>query len=101
MYNRFGTTAEMVIQTVEENGKEYVLAIDSQGLYMTTPNYVGNPSADRNRFSQTRAATNERLQALGLDPVALWNDNQHRIQVASVETKKINPLKASKRGARG
>lgn len=36
MYNRFGTTQEMMIQTVQENGTEAVLAIDSRGLYLTT-----------------------------------------------------------------
>ncbi|RRD69612.1 MULTISPECIES: hypothetical protein [unclassified Desulfovibrio] len=100
MYNRFGTTAEMVIQPVEEKGETFLLAIDSRGLYMTTATYVDRPSADRNRFSLTRENTNARLVALGLDPDALWKDNQHRIQAVVVETRKVNPLKASKRGSR-
>ena len=47
MYNRFGTTQEMMIQTVQENGAEAVLAIDSRGLYLTTAQFVGRPIAYR------------------------------------------------------
>ena len=54
MYNRFGTTQEMMIQTVQENGTEAVLAIDSRGLYLTTAQFVGRPIADRNRYSGVR-----------------------------------------------
>ena len=36
MDNRFGTTEDMIIQPVEENGATYMLAIDKAGLYMTT-----------------------------------------------------------------
>ena len=101
MYNRFGTTAEMIIQPVEEKGAEYLLAIDSRGLYMTTAVYVGRPVADRNRYSGARQNVHKRLVALGLNPEELWEKNQHRIQVESVAARKVNPLKASKRGSRG
>lgn len=33
MDNRFGTTEDMIIQPVEENGATYMLAIDKAGLY--------------------------------------------------------------------
>ncbi|MDD4702355.1 MAG: hypothetical protein PHI96_09060 [Desulfovibrio sp.] len=100
MFNRFGTTQEMVIQTVEENSTAFLLAIDSVGLYMTTSNYVGKNLADRNRYSALRQGVNERLSALGLNPEELWSGNQHRIQSESVSAKKVNPLKASKRGSK-
>ena len=101
MFNRFGTTSEMIIQPIEEKGVEYLLAIDSRGLYMTTANYVGRPMADRNRYSLARQGVGERLSALGLNPGDLWTNNQHRIQVETVSAKKVNPLKASKRGSKG
>lgn len=101
MFNRFGTTQEMVIQTVEENNTPFLLAIDSVGLYMTTHNYVGKNFADRNRYSVLRQSVNERLSALGLNPEELWSGNQYRIQSESVSAKKVNPLKASKRGSKG
>ena len=101
MYNRFGTTQEMMIQTVQENGTEAVLAIDSRGLYLTTAQFVGRPIADRNRYSGVRKEMPQRLAALGLDVDALVAANQHRIQVETASTKKVNPLKASKRGSKG
>ena len=101
MYNRFGTTQEMMIQTVQENGTEAVLAIDSRGLYLTTAQFVGRPIADRNRYSGVRKDVPQRLAALGLDVDALMAANQHRIQVETASTKKVNPLKASKRGSKG
>lgn len=101
MFNRFGTTAEMVIETISENGKEVVLAIDAKGLYMTTPAYVGRPLADRNRYGGDRADVPGRLAALGLDAKALAARHQHLVRVETVATKKVNPLKASKRGAKG
>ncbi|MCH5144960.1 hypothetical protein JMF94_07665 [Desulfovibrio sp. UIB00] len=101
MYNRFGTTQEMMIQTVQENGTEAVLAIDSRGLYLTTAQFVGRPIADRNRYSGVRKEVPQRLAALRLDVEALVAANQHRIQVETVSSKKVNPLKASKRGSKG
>ena len=101
MYARFGTSEEMVIQAVEENNATFLLAIDSTGLYMTTPNYVGKPLADTNRYSAARQNVNERLRALGLDPEELWANNQNLIKSETVSAKKVNPLKASKRGSKG
>ncbi|SDF05216.1 hypothetical protein [Desulfovibrio legallii] len=101
MENRFGTTEDMVIQAVEENGASYMLAIDKAGLYLTTPNYVGSVMADRHRYSAERKGVKARLTALGLDPEELWSGNQHRIRSETVATKKVNPLKASKRGSKG
>lgn len=101
MFNRFGTTQEMMIQTVQENGEDFVLAIDSRGLYLTTAQFVGRPIADRNRYSGARSGAEQRIAALGLDMAGLVAANQHRIQVETVSAKKVNPLKASKRGAKG
>ncbi|MBO4317683.1 MAG: hypothetical protein J5855_05355 [Mailhella sp.] len=100
--NRFGTDSDMVIQTVEENGQELYLAIDSKGLYLTTAAYVGKAKADPNRYTGARANVNERLQALGLDAAALLADNQGKIKSADGgDKKKVNPIKASKRAGRG
>ena len=101
MFNRFGTSQDMMIQTVQENGDEVVLAIDSRGLYLTTAQFVGRPIADRNRYSAARHGAEQRIAALGLDAPGLLAANQHRIQVETVSAKKVNPLKASKRGAKG
>ena len=101
MITRFGTNADMIIQPVEENGKALLLAIDSDGLYLTTQSKVGSPMGDSNRYAAARTNINERLTALGLDPVALTADNQHRIQKVAVVTQKVNPLKASKRASKG
>ncbi len=101
-YNRFGTTADMVIQPVQENGQELLLAIDDKGLYLTSAVYVDKGKADVNRYSN-RAQVVERVKALGLDPVALVADNQSKIHKAGEgeAKKKVNPLKASKRSMKG
>ena len=102
MDNRFGTTSGMVIQTVMENGQEFCLAIDERGLYLTSANYLDKNLADPHRYSGSKATTKARLLALDLDPVRLAEANAHRIPVYTDEAKKkINPIKASKRGLRG
>lgn len=101
MITRFGTNADMIIQPVEENGQPLLLAIDSNGLYLTTQKMVDSRIADTNRYSTNRTNTTERLKALGLDPVELASANQHRIQKIAVATQKVNPLKASKRASKG
>lgn len=101
MITRFGTNADMVIQVVEENGVPLLLAIDSNGLYLTTQKMVDSHMADTNRYSTARANTNERLKALGLDPAELASANQNRIQKITVSAQKVNPLKAAKRAAKG
>ena len=40
MNNRFGTTSDMIIQTVQEKEGCACLAIDEKGLYLTSPAYV-------------------------------------------------------------
>jgi len=98
MTNRFGTSSDMVIQTVEENGREYSLAIDTKGLYLTTRDRVDTQLADPNRYAGNRESVTARLAALGMDPVTLFSLNQHLIRAAGGDTaKKVNPLKASKR----
>ncbi len=102
MFSRFGTTSDMIIQTVEEHGKTVCLAIDGKGLYLTAQNRIDRNMADNNRFASDRQAMNERIRALGLNPEELFNANKHRIQTSSgVSAQKVNPLKASKRQARG
>lgn len=102
MATRFGTTSDMIIQPVEENGQAYLLAIDSKGLYLTTQSRLDNSMADPNRFTGVRAGTASRLSALGLDPEGLLNDNKHLVQLPAKEaTRKVNPLKASKRASKG
>ena len=99
MDNRFGTTSSMVIQTVMENGQEFCLATDERGLYLTSARYLDKNLAAPHRYSGSRATTKARLLALDLDPVRLAEANAHRIPVYADEAKKkINPLKASKRG---
>ena len=45
MNNRFGTTSDMIIQTVQEKEGCACLAIDEKGLYLTSPAYVDRPLA--------------------------------------------------------
>ena len=98
MMNRFGSTTEMVIQEVEENGILHSLAIDSKGLYLTQAGRLDSGFADPLRYASNRAEVTTRLSALGLDPAALLSANQHLIKVAAGDSsKKVNPLKASKR----
>lgn len=100
MVNRFASTEDMVIQSVEENGSQLFLAIDEKGLYLTSQKYLDSNLADPNRFSSARANMAARLAALQLDAAALAGANQHRVKkIGEGEAKKkINPLKASKRG---
>jgi hypothetical protein len=35
MENRFGTTSDMIVQEVENDGITQLIAIDSKGLYLT------------------------------------------------------------------
>lgn len=103
MINRFGTTADMVIQTVEEQDTGMAcLAIDEKGLYFTSARFVDRPLADPNRYMANRQHVATRLSALALDEATLIEENQHRIPKVSGESKKkVNPLKASKRSMKG
>ena len=53
MNNRFGTTSDMIIQTVQEKEGCACLAIDEKGLYLTSPEYVDRPLADRTATPET------------------------------------------------
>lgn len=97
MLNRFGTTSDMIIQTVQENGQTLCLAIDEKGLYLTTQDRLDRQIADPNRYTAGRQEVSQRLAALGLDPAALFTGNQHLIKKEREEVRKVNPLKASKR----
>ena len=103
MISRFGSTSEMVIRQVEEDGATYFLAIDEKGLYLTTSRYLDRNIADPYRYAAARADTAGRLAALHLDYTALLEEHRHRVRkVGEGETKKkINPIKASKRGLKG
>ena len=88
----------MIIQTVEEQGGTYCLAIDGKGLYLTTKERLDTRLSDPNRFSALRKNVPARLAALGLDSAALQAANQHLIKLETGDpARKVNPLKASKR----
>ena len=77
MNNRFGTTSDMIIQTVQEK----------EGCAC----YAGN-----------RKDVAARLNALSLDADSLLEQNRHRIpKIPGESKKKVNPLKASKRSMKG
>lgn len=100
MENRYGTTQEMIIQEVDNNGEIQLLAIDSKGLYLTTRERVGGMLADVNRYGVPREEINRRLEELGLDPLTLFNANKHLIKTDAGSAKggkTLNPIKASKR----
>ncbi len=103
MASLFGSTSDMVIQPIVENGSEYLLAIDEKGLYITTAKYVDSNLADPNRYTGARATVAQRLAALELDAAALTEANKGKVKKAGdgEAKKKINPLKASKRAMRG
>lgn len=97
MITRFGTSQEMLLQAVEENGLALQLAIDSRGLYLTEDKYLGRNVADPNRCTH-RVLMEERIKALGIDYKEMFETNKHLIQQMPMEkSKKVNPLKASKR----
>ena len=63
MVNRFGTTSDMVIQPIEENGVSHLLAIDGQGLYLTSRDRLDKQLADPNRYSAARKDVAARLRS--------------------------------------
>ena len=99
MANRYGTTSEMIIQTIEDGDVSRLLAIDAKGLYFTSQDRVDRAVADVNRYGTSREFVRQRLEELGMDPHELFMANQHRIQMEEeTSTKqKLNPIKASKR----
>ena len=57
--------------------------------------------ADTNRYAVSRNVVRDYLEKMGLSPVELFEQNKHRIRKSDGEPKKkLNPLKASKRGAK-
>ncbi len=100
MENRYGTSSDMIIQEIEDEGMTKLMAIDSKGLYLTTRDKVDKVVADVNRYGVERQIFHDKIAALGMDPVELFDTNKHLIQTASAGSqsgKKLNPIKASKR----
>ncbi|WP_320008366.1 hypothetical protein [Maridesulfovibrio sp.] len=97
--NRFGTTADMIIQEVELEGRKRLLAIDSKGLYLTEHSKVDKKHADINRYGVRRQEIWDLLEMNGFQTVELFEENKHLIKTAVAgKAKMVNPLKASKRG---
>ncbi|ABA88113.1 hypothetical protein Pcar_0858 [Syntrophotalea carbinolica DSM 2380] len=101
MVNRFGTTSDMIIQEIDDNGITRLVAIDSKGLYLTTRDRVDKVLADVNRYGVNREEFYQQMQGLGLKPHEVFSANKHLIKsipVREAAGKAVNPLKASKRG---
>ncbi len=99
MDNRYGTTADMIIQEIDNGGMTQLIAIDRKGLYLTTPDRVDRMVADVNRYGVAREDINRQLEDLGLNPHQLFNAHKHLIKTESgkPQGKTLNPIKASKR----
>ena len=98
--NRYGTTAEMVIQEIDDHGIKRLLAIDAKGLYLTSPGMVNKNLADVNRYGNNRMACITKLEEMGYDPNEIHEENKHLISAGTgrqSSAKKLNPIKASKR----
>ncbi|MCG8532173.1 MAG: hypothetical protein MI749_16130 [Desulfovibrionales bacterium] len=96
--NRFGTTSDMIIQEIEDAGEKILVAIDSNGLYFTTQSRVDTGMADTNRYAANREIFLRRLEKLGFVPLDMFEEHKHKIKLVTTSSKKLNPLKASKRG---
>ncbi len=99
MLNRYGTTSDMIVQEIEEDGVTRLLAIDNKGLYLTDQDRVDRMVADVNRYGVPREKTNKLLEKLGMNPLELFNANKHLVktQTDKKAVAKLNPIKASKR----
>lgn len=100
MANSFGTTSDMIIQEINDNGITKLVAIDRSGLYLTTRDRVDRGLADVNRYGVPRETTYQRLNELGIDPHQLFEENRHLIRIEKGDSstgKLVNPIKASKR----
>lgn len=98
--NRFGTTSNMIVQKIDNNGVDSVLAIDDKGLYITTPDMVDKNLADINRYGVDRIVFIDLLEGMGLNPEDIYEENKGKIEENNAQgksTKKLNPIKASKR----
>jgi len=99
--NRFGTSREMVIDEIDVHGIRQVMAIDEKGLYLTTPDKVGRNMADVNRYGVQRSQCISTLESLGYDTEKIRHENHHIVSALAVNgptERKLNPIKASKRG---
>jgi len=99
--NQFGTTPDMVIEEIDDHGLKRIMAIDDRGLYLTSPEKVGRRVADVNRYGVSRMEFKVILESLGYDTEAIFEQNRHRVKAEegyTVPEKKVNPIKASKRG---
>lgn len=99
--NRFGTTSDMVIQNLTIDGKTRAIAIDADGLYLTSPEQIGRITADTNRYGTPRSHFIKLIEASGIDAEKLFMDHRHLLDkqaATQTQNKKINPIKASKRG---
>ena len=99
MANQYGTTSEMIIQTIEDGDISRLLAIDANGLYFTSQDRVDRGVADVNRYGTSREFVKQRLEEMGMDPHELFMANQHLIRTEEEASpkQKLNPIKASKR----
>ena len=100
MENRYGTTQDMIIKEVDNNGIPQLLAIDSKGLYLTTRDRIGGMVADVNRYGTPREEAHRLLESLGINTEEMFNANRHLIRTetnAGKGGKALNPIKASKR----
>ena len=99
MVNRYGTTSDMIIQEIDDNGSLKLIAIDAKGLYLTTRDRVDRMVADVNRYGVPRDEVYNRMKILGVDPKKLFGANRHLIKIQAGEKTgpKLNPIKASKR----
>ena len=99
--NQYGTTKEMVIEEIDDHGVRRIMAIDDKGLYLTIPERVGRSVADSNRYGVDRVEFKLVLEVLGYDTADIFEKNRHLIRAQesnAAPEKKVNPIKASKRG---
>lgn len=102
--NRCGTRKEYVVQPVELAGEEKFIAFDDKGVYITEARHIDSGIADINRYGRDRDVFIEQLETAGVDMDEVTTKIDEIIANMPADTgkkKKVNPLKASKRGARG
>lgn len=61
--NMFGTTEDMVVNRLDKEGVEIVVAKDDTGHYLTEAVFIDAPVADPNRFSQRKEVPKEYLES--------------------------------------
>ena len=92
MNNRFGTTSDMIIQTVQEKKDALASPLMKKRAVPDLAGYVDRPLADPNRYAGNRKDVAARLNALGLDAGSLLEQNQHRIPKITGESKRRSTL---------